>query len=149
MSLKIKIFKACIKQLDDKISSLKVALNDLEKGAENDSKSSAGDKHETGRAMMQLEHEKISRQLNDSLSQKAAIEQMDQAMESAIIASGSLIKTNRGYLFICVALGKITIDGIEIMTLSMQSPLGQRLIGLKPGDMAEINGLHYTVEKVL
>ena len=150
VSLKTKIYKVCIQQLDDEIAYLQSALNDLTEGAENDSKSSAGDKHETARAMIQIEHEKIGKQLNDTLSQKAAIEQIDPTQLSAIIGTGSLVKTNRAYLFMIAALGKMNVEGTDVMpTLSMQSPLGQKLSGLKAGDAAEINGTHYMIEEVL
>src|SRR4051812_44648559 len=130
MSFKTSVFKRCIQQLDDKIAYLQVALNDLTQGAENDSKSSAGDKHETSRAMMQLEHEKISRQIADALSQKAAVEQINPEVNSTVVETGALLKTNKGYLFISAALGKINVEGVEVMTLSMQSPLGLKLAGL-------------------
>lgn len=149
MSFKIKLYNACIQQLDEKISHLQAALNDLTEGAENDSKSSAGDKHETSRAMMQIEYEKISRQLSDAFSQKATIEQIDVTKQSAVVQTGSLIKTNRGYLFMSVALGKMNVDGTEAITLSVQSPLGQKLSGLKAGNVAEINGIQYIIEEVL
>lgn len=149
MSLKAKIHKACIQQLDEKITTLKTMLTDLTEGVKNDSKSSAGDKHETAQAMMQIEHEKISRQLNDALSQKAMVEQIDPLIHSSVVGTGSLLKTNMGYLFMSAALGKIKIDGTEFIALSMQSPLGQKLVGLQGGHKAEINGTQYLIEELL
>ncbi len=149
MLFKVKIYNACIQQLHEKIAYLQAALNDLTQGSENDSKSSAGDKHETSRAMMQIEHEKISRQLSDALLQKTTIEQIDIAKQSPVVETGSLLKTNKGHLFMIAALGKINVDGTEVITLSMQSPLGQKLAGLRTGNTAEINGTQYIIEEVL
>src|SRR4051812_11409754 len=118
-------------------------------GAGNDSKSSAGDKHETARAMMQLEQEKLGGQLTDALKQKATLEQIDIEHKSDAIHAGSVVKTNRGYLFISVPLGKINVNGTDVILLSIHSPLGQKLSGLQRGDTAEINGIQYIVEQVL
>ena len=149
MTFKNNVYEACIQQLVDKIAYLQAALNDLTEGAENDAKSSAGDKHETSRAMMQIEHEKISKQLSDTLLQKSNIEQIDLTFKSPTIGTGSLLKTNKGYLFMSAALGKINVNGKDVITLSMQSPLGQKLAGLKTGSLTEINGTQYIIEEVL
>ena len=93
-SFKEKVYACCMKQLNDKIQSLQVALTDLKSGVENEGKSSAGDKHETARAMMQMEEEKISRQLDETLRQKTDLEKIDITAGSPEIASGSLIKAN-------------------------------------------------------
>ena len=57
MRLKEKVHAACLQLLTDKIKVIQDNLQGLTQGAENDNKSSAGDKHETARAMMQLEQE--------------------------------------------------------------------------------------------
>ena len=51
--------------LASKIVELTRMQTELLEGALDDSKSSAGDKHETARAMMQLEQEKFAGQLQD------------------------------------------------------------------------------------
>ena len=76
MNFKQKIFAACLASLDEKINSLKTSLLELEEGSENDTKSSAGDKHETARAMMQIEQEKLGKQLNELLEQKNSVEKI-------------------------------------------------------------------------
>ena len=64
------------------------------------------------------------------------------------ITKGSLIKTNKGYLFLSIALGKIIIDGIDVIILSPQSPLGIKLIGLQSQSSVEINKIVYMIEEV-
>ncbi|HXB39588.1 MAG TPA: hypothetical protein VNZ49_03545 [Bacteroidia bacterium] len=137
MGFKHKVFDACLALLEEKINSLKKILSELEEGSQNDSKSSAGDKHETSRAMMQLEQEKISKQLKDLLEQKSQLKK-----------SGSLVKTNNGFLFLSIPMGKVVVDETGIMAISPQSPLGLKLFGLKAGDKTEINGTFYLIESV-
>ncbi len=137
MSFKQKVFSACCALLEEKIISLKNILTELEEGTQSDSKSSAGDKHETARAMMQIEQEKIARQLGELLEQKSHLEK-----------NGVLVKTNKGFLFLCVPLGKVPVDDITVMAISPQSPLGINLNGLKSGDQTEINGTSYLIESI-
>jgi len=148
MSFKLKIYSRCCELLDEKIISLRNSLLELEEGSENDTKSSAGDKHETARAMMQIEQEKISKQLNEALEQKLVLEKIDASHCSLQIIKGSLITTNKGYLFVSVALGKILVDEKQVIVLSPQSPLGLKLMGLKVNDMTEINGIKYSIENI-
>jgi transcription elongation GreA/GreB family factor len=146
-SRKQKLFSICLQLLDDRIKVLYASLKDLTEGAENDTKSSAGDKHETARAMMQIEQENLGRQLHGLLKEKNELESLNMEISESIHV-GSLIKTNHGFLFLSVAMGKIIADGIEVMVLSAQSPLGKKLVGLKAGNSAEVNGAKYLIQEV-
>ena len=149
MAFKQKVYACCLKQLDDKIQILKAALYDLKTGVENDAKNSAGDKHETARAMMQLEHEKISRQFDETTRQKNDLEKIDPGTDSPKIIFGSLLRANNNYFFLSIALGKINVDGVPVMVFSSQSPLGQKMAGLKAGDSLDMNGVHYVIDEVI
>jgi hypothetical protein len=133
--------------LEERIFELNHALNDLKSGAENDSKNSAGDKHETARAMMQLEQEKITRQLDEVIKQQNELKKMDINVSSPVIVSGTLVRTNIIYMFLAIPLGKVVIDGIPVMVLSPQSPIGMKLTGRKTGGSFELNGLDYRIEE--
>lgn len=127
---------------------LQKVLADLKDSGANETKSTAGDKHETALAMLQIEQANTRAQLQEVLNQQAALEKINPELSAEIILNGSLIKTNRGYLFMSVALGKAVVDGTPVIALSPQSPLGQRLMGLKAGEVAEINGVAYIVESL-
>lgn len=148
MSLKQEVYAHCLHLLNDRISSLRTILKELEEGSQNDSKSSAGDKHETARAMMQLEQEKTSKQLQEALAQKAELEKTGITAPSSEIKKGSLVKTDGGCLFLAISLGKISVGGAAVMVISPQSPLGLKLLGLKPKDMAGVNGTSYLIESI-
>jgi hypothetical protein len=148
VSFKEQVYACCMKQLNDNIQSLQAALNDLKSGSENEMKSSAGDKHETARAMMQLEDEKISRQLNETLKVKNDLEKIDITSVSPVIAAGSLIKANNMYFFLGIAFGKIIVDDKQVIAFSLHSPLGRKMAGLKTGAAAVINGIRYGIEDV-
>ena len=145
--LKQKLFTECLKILDERISQLTASLNDLTQGAESDAKSSAGDKHETARAMMQIEHGNLSHQLDELMKERNELAQTDISITSKI-KKGSLIKTNHGNFFLAVALGKVMAENLTVIVLSPQSPLGGKLFGLSAGDAVDMNGVKYMIEEV-
>lgn len=149
MHLKQKIYDHYLKLIHDKVAMLQQVLADLKESGSNETKSTAGDKHETALAMLQIEQANTRGQLQKVLSQKTALEKIDPTISATMIVNGSLVKTNRGYLFISIAAGKITIDGIHVISLSPQSPLGQKLMGLKVGDSDEINNTEYLIESIV
>jgi hypothetical protein len=148
MQLKQSVYNTCLQLLNNKIQTLQNTLHELSEGAISDGKSSAGDKHETARAMMQLEQEKISKQLDEVLAQKTILQKNDRTITLEQITKGSLIKTNKGYLFLSIALGKINVEGVDVIVLSPQSPLGIKLMGLKVKSSVSINAVTYIIEEV-
>jgi transcription elongation GreA/GreB family factor len=148
MILKQKIYNHCVQSVNEKIQSLKNTLSELRESASNETKSTAGDKHETALAMLQIEQENTNRQLAEALSQKDILQKIDAAATAAVVSIGSLVATSRGYLFVSIALGKITINGITTTALSPQSPLGAKLKGLKAGDKAVVSGTEYMIESI-
>ena len=148
MPFKQKVYNHYLQLINDKLSQLQQVLADLKESSSNETKSTAGDKHETALAMLQIEQANAGAQLQDVLDKKAALEKIDAALSSANIINGSLVRTDKGYLFISIALGKANIDGNPVIALSPQSPLGQKLLGLFAGDVAEINNTKYVIETV-
>lgn len=148
ISFKQKVHLHCLALLNEKIQTLQQALKELTESAANETKSTAGDKHETALAMLQIEQENISRQLKTVLDQKASIETLNISSKHVAVGNGSLVKTNKGYLYLSVASGKTMVDNIPVILLSPQSPLGKKLLGLKRNNSTEINGMHYTVEEI-
>jgi transcription elongation GreA/GreB family factor len=148
MIAKKEVYNAVLNSLSDKLSELKMALFEITEEAKTDSKSSAGDKHETSRAMMQNEQEKIIRQMEMLTEQLNQMQRINVDAHSERIVAGSLIKTNNGYFFLSVPLGKITVQNIPVFVLSPTSPLGKLLIGLTKEQSTVVNGIAYIIEDV-
>lgn len=127
---------------------LQQVLADLKESGTNETKSTAGDKHETALAMLQIEQANTRAQLSDALDKKKALEKIDPLLSANKIVRGSVIKTDRSYLFMSIALGKIKIEEMSVTALSPQSPLGIKLMGLSAGDTAEINNIKYLIESI-
>lgn len=148
MLLKQKVYQHYLHLIKEKITLLENTQHDLKESGSNETKSTAGDKHETALAMLQIEQEHNRRQLKEAQEQLALFEKIDPANSSARITKGSLVKTDKACLFISIALQKIQLDGLTIIGISPLSPLGQKINGLKAGDKAEINGVTYLIDTV-
>lgn len=148
-SFKQQLINHCQKLLNQKNTDLKLALQDVTEAGNNETKSTAGDKHETARAMMQLEQEKLSKQVQEAENQLAEFERVVGSNESASVITGSLIETNKGFFFIASSIGKVILDNKTVFVISQKSPLGLVLIGKKQKDTVLFNGVSYSIERIV
>lgn len=148
MTFKQKIYDHYLNRVNEKVKLLQNVLADLKDSSSNETKSTAGDKHETALAMLQMEQKNIQSQLQEALLQKHGLEKIDPVITGSIITNGSLVKTNRGYFFISIALGKAVVDAEDIMAISPYSPLGNKLQALGIGAIIEMNSYVYIIERI-
>jgi hypothetical protein len=134
--------------ITNNINRLQLTLADLKNSAANETKSTAGDKHETALAMLQIEQANTSTQLQDATQQLHNLEKIKYTIASKCIVNGSLIKTTNGFIYLSLAMGKAIISHIQIIAISPQSPLGAKLMGLRVGDTATINNKKFTIEAI-
>ena len=149
MTLKQKIHAHFCKTIYAKITLLQQTLADLKESGANETKSTAGDKHETALAMLQIEQANTRAQLQETQVQKTVLEKISNVTNTTKIVQGSLVKTNKGYFYISVALGKILVDDVTVIAISPQSPLGAKLMGLNIHESVEINGNVYLIEEIV
>lgn len=149
MEFRRKVYNSYAELLQTKIEALQQTMAGLKEGLQSETKSTAGDKYETGRAMVHMEQENLGRQLNALLDQKVALEHIDITAYTGRIIPGSLVRTNKGYLFPGVALGKLVVDDIPVFALSPAAPLGLQLMGLTTGDTATIQKVTYIIEEIV
>lgn len=139
MNLKESIHQQFVYNLRLQIETLMQSLNDLHTSAGNETKRTAGDKHETALAMLQIEQEMKRNQLNELNNKKTALQNINPQIAHTQIQKGSLIKTNIGLLYMCVALPQIIINDTKVIAISPQSPLGNQLFFKEKGDFVKIN----------
>lgn len=101
-------------------------------------KSSSGDKHETSRALMQSEFDKIYNNYQSQLNHLKVIESLDISVKSKI-GLGSLIETDSSILFIGIGLGIHQIDKRKVLIVSKASPIGKQIYGKEEGDYIFLN----------
>jgi len=104
-----------------------------------ETKSSAGDKHETGRAMLQLEMEKASQQLAVVDEMKVVLSKIAGIKTSEIIKLGSLVITDHANYYLAISAGQIKISNNMFYAVSPISPIGKLLLGKTVGDKFNFN----------
>jgi hypothetical protein len=148
MIFKQKIHQHYLQLVQDRIDVFKDMIVVLTEDSKNDAKGSAGDKHETALSMMHIEQEKLNHKLKEVLGQKAILDKIDSTTIAKTIIVGSLVKANGIYLYLSAALPKIAVEGINVIALSPQSPLGNKLMGNEVGFSFEINGTKYLIQNI-
>ncbi|MDB5201107.1 MAG: 3-oxoacyl-ACP synthase [Ferruginibacter sp.] len=140
MTIKEEICKASQQLLASRIEHLKLKAADLFNSAANETKSTAGDKHETALALLQIEQENTRQQLRVLEEQQVLLEKIDPQIHTNEVRFGTVVQTTKGIYFISCALGKVVFENISFTAISLQSPLGMALAGKKKGADISING---------
>lgn len=148
-TLKHRLLAACAAYVQDRVDRGKEAMESAQESANTETKSSAGDKHETGRAMAQLEREKSARQLAEAMKLKHALASVDADKVHDSVELGSLVITSNGKFYISISAGKIEVDGEMYFAISAGSPIGQQLIGKRAGDEASFNKRSFQITELL
>lgn len=148
MNIKNEILIHCKQVLTEKVHSFKDKLNELVSDAENDSKSSAGDKHETARAMMQLEQEKLISQFNEADRQLEILSSINPDEEVKFVRTGALVETNKGIIFLSIPMGRIKVKDADIMVISAIAPLAKAMMNAKKKETVSFNGTDYLIKNI-
>jgi transcription elongation GreA/GreB family factor len=136
------------RQMVDRLALQEEEIRSTRASFANDTKSSAGDKHEVGRAMVQQELDKLEEQRVKLVALLQELERVPVDRTYDRVAFGSLVKTDEGCYFIAVGLGAIELDGDRLFAISLASPIGQVLKGKTVGDHVAFNGRSLTIEAI-
>ena len=119
---------------------MKESLHSLQDALENESKSSAGDKYETGTEMIQIEKQKIQTQLGVLDASFKLLHAAATSLPKDTIQNGALVITNTAKYFIGPSLGKVQMDNETIFVISPSSPIAQAMLHKKVRDVVSFNG---------
>lgn len=140
LQIKKELLEACFQFVEEKHKTISKSITSNKNDLFSETKSSAGDKHETGRAMIQLEMEKAGQQLGTINQMKVILEKISIENTSKSICLGSLIITDKANYFLAISTGKITINTKDYFAVSTNSPIGSQLLGKKIGEIIPFNG---------
>jgi transcription elongation GreA/GreB family factor len=134
--------------LDERINTTLSEIESVKESRDSDTKSSAGDKYETGREMIQQELNKFQAQLSKFQTLKNDLARIDPSKIHTQVEFGSLVICNQGNYFLSVAFGKVHVQSTDYFCLSMVSPIGQALSGGKVGEQVLFNGKTILIEAI-
>jgi hypothetical protein len=148
-ALKIALFEQGSRVVENRFRKIKQVIADIEESLLEDSKSSAGDKHETGRAMLQIDRENAGRQLLEIENLQSVVRKIDIKTTSNYARLGSLVYTNNGNYFIGISIGAVTVGKTNYLCVALHSPIGNFLSGKKKGESFSFNDFQYKVTRVV
>jgi transcription elongation GreA/GreB family factor len=142
------LYEKCVAYADERISSIENALQASHEASVNDTKSSAGDKYETTREMMQQEISRNAQQLMEAKKMRMALDKFSPDTASDVVKQGSFVITSEGDFYISISAGQLTADGRPVYSVSAHSPIGRLMLGCKAGDSIEMNKRVFNILKV-
>jgi hypothetical protein len=144
VDFKEKVLDACKSEILDKLTILEKELKYLSHDIAQDTKSSAGDKFETSREMANAEIDKLQGQVN---SMNKAVTQLNilPISRNSIIAKGSLVKTDKAWIYISVSLGQLVVNNEQVLVISPAAPLSLMLLGKKLNEVVTFNKQSYKI----
>ena len=149
MTIKEELYKACEIFINTRLKVVQNTIANIQESLESESKSSAGDKHETGRAMLQLEREKAGKQLAEIQKTKEALVKIDINKSSKTICLGSVVYTTQANYYLAISAGNLNVAGRSFFAISPSTPIGQLLISKTVGDKIIFRDLSFKVVEVL
>ena len=143
------LIQHCWKHFELKFKTVQDQMKTLQDSLTSETKSSAGDKHETGRAMVQLEQEKLSRQLLELEKTRSTLLRIDNNKKSDKISLGSLVRADSANYFVAVSSEVFKQKDITVFCISTGSPIAQLLLGKSKGEQIVFNGSTITILEVI
>lgn len=137
------------KIIDIRIETANRDIQIAKESRDNETKSTAGDKYETGRAMVQFELEKNMEQLNKAIQLKNELAQIDLYGKFSVAGFGCIVKTTRDNYFISIGLGKINVGQEIYYAISPASPIGKILYKKNTGDEVNILGKKIIITEIV
>ena len=149
MSVKEALYNSCLALVNKRQTTIQNTFAGIQEAMLSETKSSAGDKHETGRAMLQLEREKLGNQLLEVQKVKEILFKVDQNSTVSQVCLGSVIYTSQANYFISVSVGEITADNSTFYAIATNTPIGKLLLGKKVGDAIVFRNQSFVIEKIV
>ena len=135
-------------KLSEKIQNFEKLIAET-RASNNDTKSSMGDKYETGREMLQQEINNLQVQLNEVLKQqdflKTSFDKLRMTKKFDKAEKGAIVKTERGLFFISVSLGEVIFDNQKIICISPESPLAKAMNGKQKDEGFSLNNMNQKI----
>jgi transcription elongation GreA/GreB family factor len=149
MNTKPSLHAACLAYVQLRLDAARTGMQAAQESSNSETKSSAGDKYETGREMAQQERDRHAMQLHEAQKLLADLQKINPELPSDTVRLGALVATNLGQFYLSISAGRLTTaDGKEFMAVSPVAPIAVALHGHKAGEEVLFNGKPVRVEAV-
>ena len=149
LETKENLYLQCVHFVEKRFNTIQNTINEIQESLTSETKSSAGDKHETGRAMLQLEREKAGNQLAEIQKIKENLSKINSSNMSKFVGLGSVVYTNKSNYFIAISAGEFQVENELFYAISTNTPIGQLLMGKTADDDVIFRDTKFTITRVL
>jgi hypothetical protein len=146
--LKQDLYQQCLTYVQTRMDAAQQAIDEAQQAQKDDTKSSAGDKYETGREMAQQETDRNMAQLTEANKLKIILNTINPLTSSSQVENGSVVITNNGNFYIAISAGSLVVNAVRYFAVSLASPIGIKMRGLKAGGVFSLNGKDYIINSV-
>jgi hypothetical protein len=138
--IKPRLYAACLAYVQERIAACQAAIQAAQESANSETKSSAGDKYETGRAMAQNERDRNTVQLRQAQQLLGELQRINPETPCATVHPGALVHTSMGVFYISISAGRLMLDGQDYFAVSAAAPVVAALTGKRAGEQVLFNG---------
>lgn len=149
INIKEQLYHKCKIFTDHRFETINKAIKAIQNSLLSETKSSAGDKHETGRAMLQLEREKAGKQLAEIQKVKEQLAKISISNVSAIVKLGSVVYTTQANYYIAISAGVLKVEEDSFYAISPNTPIGQLLLSKCVNDQITFRENSFIITKII
>jgi hypothetical protein len=148
ISLKQQLLQLCLEAQTQRVAHARSAMDEAQQAANQEGRSTAGDKYDTSRAMSQNLRDMNARQMQEALKDLALLQQLNTDILFTQVKPGSVANTSNGNYFIAISGGPYKVEGTSYFSVSAASPIGELLLNKVKGDTFLFRGKTVTITDV-
>lgn len=138
---KREFYNSCLDYVWQRADQARVGIAAAQESSNTETKSSAGDKYETGRAMAQQERDRHAIQLHEAQQLLDVLQRINPELPCTTVRLGALVQTSMGLFYISIGAGRLrTSEGLDFIAVSLEAPIIVALNGRHAGEEIAFNG---------
>ena len=138
MTTKPALHALCHVFIEQRIAAARTAMQAAQESSSSETKSSAGDKYETGREMANAERDRNAAHMQQAQQLQAELARINPETVCDTVRPGALVSTSMGCFYISISAGKL--NGHDVFAVSAAAPVAVALKGLRVGEVTVLNG---------
>jgi hypothetical protein len=140
-STKSAFHTACLAYVQLRLVAARAGMAAAQESSNSETKSSAGDKYETGREMANQERDRHAAQLHEAQKLLADLQKLNPELPTDTVRPGALVATSLGLFYLSIGAGKLhSAEGQEFLAVSPVAPVVLTLSGKRAGEEVIFNG---------
>jgi hypothetical protein len=134
-------YAACRAYVQMRLDAARAGMAAAQESSNSETKSSAGDKYETGREMANQERDRHAAQLHEAQKLLVDLQKINPELPNDTVRSGALVETSLGLFYLSIGAGKLTTaDKQDFVAVSPAAPILVALSGRRVGEEILFNG---------